>query len=228
VKRHCLIAATLLTLFLTTYLLVEALHVGLLVDPQKSLPEPRWAAGAIGVSLLVADQFVPVASSLVMISLGALYGVGGGIALSLIGRTGMMAAGFGVGRAGGPLLDRLCSAAERARADAFFARRGALAILISRPVPLLAETVAIVAGTSRMRWSRALLAAALGSLPEAVAYSLAGAVSPSFENAAMIWGSFLVVAGGFWFLGRWIERRAAASDRGQKRPSPQPRISRGR
>jgi uncharacterized membrane protein YdjX (TVP38/TMEM64 family) len=211
VKRFWLIAATILALFLTTYLFVEAFDVGVLTDPRGSLREPSWATAMLGVSLLVADQFIPIPSSLVMISLGALYGVPAGIALSLAGRVGMAAAGFAVGRAGGPLLERMISRDEAARADAFLARWGTLAILVSRPVPLLAETVAIVAGTSRLRWSHALGAAALGSLPEAVAYSLAGAVAPSFENAGLIWGSFLVIAGGFWFLGRWIDRRTAAA-----------------
>jgi uncharacterized membrane protein YdjX (TVP38/TMEM64 family) len=214
-NRFWMIAATILGLFLTTYLLVEAFDVGFLTDPGDSLGEPGWGTAALGVFLLVADQFIPVPSSLVMISLGATYGVAGGIALSLLGRVGMMAAGFAVGRAGGPLLERVITADEAARANAFLARWGALAILISRPVPLLAETVAIMAGASSLRWSRALGAAALGSLPEVVAYSLAGAVAPSLENAGLIWGSFILVAGGFWLLGRWLDRRAPASGTGQ-------------
>jgi uncharacterized membrane protein YdjX (TVP38/TMEM64 family) len=211
VKRYWTIAATILTLFLTTYLLVEALDVGILTDPRTSLRAAGWAGAVLGVFLLVADQFVPVASSLVMISLGALYGAPAGIALAVAGRVGMAAAGFAVGRAGGPLLERFVSADERARADALLRRWGALAVLVSRPLPLLAETVAIVAGASPLRWSRALLAAALGSLPEAVAYSLAGSIAPSLENAGLIWGSFAVVAGGFWLLGRRIERRTASA-----------------
>jgi uncharacterized membrane protein YdjX (TVP38/TMEM64 family) len=210
-SRFWMVAATILALFLTTYLLVEAFDVGFLTDPRSSLDEPSWATASLGVLLLVADQFIPVPSSLVMISLGALFGAAGGIALSLSGRVGAMAAGFAVGRAGGPLLERLIRPREAARADALLARWGVLAILVSRPVPLLAETVAIVAGTSSIRWSRALGAAALGSLPEVVAYSLAGAVAPSFENAALIWGSFLLIAVGFWLIGRWIDRRATAA-----------------
>jgi uncharacterized membrane protein YdjX (TVP38/TMEM64 family) len=218
VKRFWTIAATILALFLTTYLLAEAFDVSLLTDPRGSLREPGWASALLGVFLLVADQFVPVPSSLVMIALGASCGAAAGIALSLAGRVGMAAAGFAIGRAGGPLLERMISRDEAARADALLARWGALAILVSRPVPLLAETVAIVAGTSRLPWSRALGAAALGSLPEAVVYSLAGAVAPSLQNAGLIWGSFLVIACGFWFLGRWIDRRAPAP-RAERRPA---------
>jgi uncharacterized membrane protein YdjX (TVP38/TMEM64 family) len=211
VKRYWTLAATILALFLTTYLVVEALDVGFLTDPRPSLRGTGWLGAVLGVSLLVADQFLPIPSSLVMISLGALYGAPAGIGLALAGRLGMAACGFAIGRAGGPLLERLVADDERVRADALLSRWGALAVLVSRPMPLLAETVVIVAGASPLRWSRALLAAALGSLPEAVAYGLAGSIAPSFENAGLIWGSFLVVAGAFWWLGRRIERRTATT-----------------
>jgi uncharacterized membrane protein YdjX (TVP38/TMEM64 family) len=211
VKRYWTIAATILALFLTTYLLVEALHVPLLTDPRPSLRDAGWAGAALGVFLLVADQFLPIPSSLVMVALGALYGAPAAIVLALAGRMGMMAAGFAVGRAGGPLLERAVSVDEWARADALLRRWGALAVLASRPLPLLAETVAIAAGASSLRWSRAILAAALGSLPEAVAYSLAGSIAPTFENTGVIWGSFLVIACGFWLVGRWIDRRTATT-----------------
>jgi uncharacterized membrane protein YdjX (TVP38/TMEM64 family) len=91
-------------------------------------------------------------------------------------------------------------------------RRGVLAVLLSRPLPLLAETVAVMAGASSLRWSRVLPAAAIGSLPEVVAYSLAGAIAPGFDNAALIWGSFIALAVAFWFLDRRISRAAPGSD----------------
>jgi uncharacterized membrane protein YdjX (TVP38/TMEM64 family) len=217
-KRYWMIAATVLAIFLTSYLLVEALDVGLLSDPRASLRPAGWAGAALGVLLLVADQLIPIPSSLVMLSLGALYGAALGIVLSLAGRVGMVAAGFALGRAGGRMLGRVISGEERARADALLRRWGGLAVLVSRPIPLLAETVAIVAGTSGMTWSIALLAALLGSLPEAVVYSLAGAIAPSIRNAGLIWGSFLMIAGAFWFLGRWIDGRATVRAPAQTKP----------
>jgi uncharacterized membrane protein YdjX (TVP38/TMEM64 family) len=211
VTRYWTIAASLLGLFLTSYLLIEAFDVGFLTDPRSSIRGVGWAGAVLGVLLLVADQFLPIPSSLVMLSLGSLYGAPAGIALALTGRVGMAAAGFAVGRFGGPLLGRLVSERERARADALLLRWGALAVLVSRPVPLLAETVAIVAGASPLAWSRALFAAALGSLPEAVAYSIAGSIAPSVENAGLIWGSFLLIAAAFWLLGRLIDRRTTTA-----------------
>ena len=53
--------------------------------------------------------------------------------------------------------------------------RGPLAVLVTRPVPLAGETVAVLAGASGMGWTRCALAATAGALPEAVLYSWAGA-----------------------------------------------------
>jgi uncharacterized membrane protein YdjX (TVP38/TMEM64 family) len=167
----------------------------------------------VGVGLLIADQLVPVPSSLVMISLGALYGAPAAIMLALAGRLGMTATGFAIGRAGGPLCARVISADERAHADALLGRWGALAVLVSRPVPLLAETVAIAAGASSLGWGRTMLAAALGSLPEVVAYSLAGSIAPNVSSAVLIWSSLLVLAGGSWWLGRRLERRMSNGEK---------------
>jgi uncharacterized membrane protein YdjX (TVP38/TMEM64 family) len=212
VTRYWTLAATIFALSLSAYLLVEAIDVELLTDPRPRLHHDGWTSAVLGVGLLVADQFVPVPSSVVMISLGALYGAPVAILLALSGRLGMMASGFAVGRAGGPLLERIVSADEWARADALVRRWGALAVLVSRPLPLLAETVAIVAGASSLRWGRAMLAAGLGSLPEVAAYSLAGSIAPTLRNAGLIWASMLVMAGSFWWLGRRLERRTSATD----------------
>ena len=208
--RYWALAATIFALLLTAYLLVEALDVALLADPRPQLRDGGLTGAALGVGLLVADQLIPVPSSVVMISLGALYGAPAGIALALAGRLGMTAAGFAIGRAGGPLLARVVPAAERARADALLDRWGALAVLVSRPVPLLAETVAMAAGASSLSWGRTMLAAAVGALPEAVVYGLAGSIAPDLDSAALIWSSLLVIAGGAWWLGRTLERRAYA------------------
>jgi uncharacterized membrane protein YdjX (TVP38/TMEM64 family) len=122
----------------------------------------------------------------------------------------MTTAGFAIGRAGGRLLARLVPARELARDDELLDRWGHLAVLVSRPVPLLAETVAVAAGASSLGWLRTMLAAALGALPEALAYSLAGSVAPDFDSAALIWSSLIVMAGGSWWVGPTLERRTYA------------------
>jgi uncharacterized membrane protein YdjX (TVP38/TMEM64 family) len=200
-------AAALAAVFTTMFLVAAALHVTLLDDPAGALAAGGASAAALGVVLLVADALLPIPASLVMISLGALFGPVLGVALSLAGRFGMAIVGFAIGRRAGPLLARATHRAERARAEALIERWGALAIVVSRPVPIVAETVTIMAGAAGVAWRRALLAAFAGSVPEAVAYGLTGALAASFDNAALVWLAFLVVAGLFRLLEHAQRRR---------------------
>ena len=153
-----------------------------------------------------------------MISLGALYGPVVGALLSLVGRFGMAVAGFALGRAGAPIVVKLIGDARRAHARALLERWGALAIIFSRPVPLLAETVVLVAGASRLRWRVALPAALVGSVPEAVAYGMIGAAAASAANGALVWLGFLVV-GTLFRLFEVLHRRRSRAASAMSAPS---------
>ena len=199
-----MIMGGVLAFFLCLFFLVEALGVSLLVDPTPWLNRGGVWAAALGVGLLIADVVLPVPSSLVMVAHGALFGVVGGTLLSLLGSTGAAMFGFWIGRRGGRLLESLVTAEERARADLLLDRWGALAIIVTRPIPLLAETVAIMAGASPVGWGRTVLAALAGSLPPALLYALTGAAVASFQSASLMFAFVLLVAGIFWAVGRRV------------------------
>jgi 3-dehydroquinate synthase len=146
-----------------------------------------------------------------MIAHGALFGVWVGALLSLTGSVGAALVGFAVGRRGGALVERLVSREERARVDLLLLRWGALAVVVTRPVPLLAETVAILAGASPLGWRRVMLAAVAGSLPGALLYALAGAMAADFQSGVLVLGLVLLVAAFFYVVSRWIGLRAAGS-----------------
>lgn len=171
---------------LATFLVVEALGVEPLTDPVPLLDAGGALAAAAGTGLLVADVLLPVPSSGVMLAHGALFGIVVGAALSLIGSLGAFAVGFGLGRRGERALDRLVPEEERSRADRLLGRWGVLAIVVTRPVPILAETTAFVAGTSPLGWRTSLFAALVGSLPAAVLYAVAGALAASFSTGAVV------------------------------------------
>jgi membrane protein DedA with SNARE-associated domain len=103
------------------------------------------------------------------------------------------------------LLERLVSQKERESADYLLKRWGTLAIIVTRPVPLLAETVAIMAGTSSMGWGSTALAALAGSLPPALLYALTGAAVADFQSATLMFVFVILVAGFFWMVGRWVQ-----------------------
>ena len=205
-KRYLLIMASMIAFFLVLFFVVEALGVPLLVDPTPWMRHGGILAAALGVSLLIADVLLPVPSSLVMVAHGALFGVVTGTFLSLLGSVGAALFGFAIGRRGGSLLERIVSPHERARADQILARWGALAIIVTRPIPLLAETVAIMAGaSSSLGWGRMALAALVGSLPPALLYALTGAAVANFQSTSLMFGVVLLVTGSFWLIGRFLE-----------------------
>jgi uncharacterized membrane protein YdjX (TVP38/TMEM64 family) len=204
-KRYSVMVSVIFGLLLVLFLLVEVTGVPLVKDPSTWLGGTGTLTALVGTGLLVADVILPVPSSAVMVAHGALFGVVGGTLLSVGGSMGATLVGFSIGRRGGPLLVRLVSPEERARADHILSHWGTLAIVVTRPVPLLAETVAIMAGTSPLGWRQASLAALLGSLPPALLYALSGATAAALTSGILVFGLVLLVAGIFWLVGYLAE-----------------------
>ena len=208
-KRYLLTVVALIACFTMLFVIVEALGVPLLSDPTPWMRHGGVVAACIGVGLLIADVVLPVPSSIVMVAHGALFGVLWGTMLSLLGSVGAAVFGFGIGRRGGALLERVVTPAERARASGILARWGTLAIIVTRPVPLLAETVAIMAGASSMTWRAVIVASFAGSLPPALLYALTGAAVANLQNTALMFGIVLLIAGLFWLAGLVFSHKEA-------------------
>ena len=181
-----MLPAVVMAAMLATFVVVELLGVEPLIDPKPVLGAGGALAAVAGTGLLVADVLLPVPSSGVMLAHGALFGIVVGAALSLLGSLGAFALGFALGRRGARAVERLVSEEERRRADRLLRRWGVLAVVVTRPVPILAETTALIAGTSSLGWYPSLVAALVGSLPAAVLYAVAGALAASFATGATV------------------------------------------
>ncbi|MBD3314681.1 MAG: hypothetical protein GF344_02740, partial [Chitinivibrionales bacterium] len=187
-----------LTLMLVSFLVVEQMNIPILTDPAFLGNASPWAAPS-GIALLAVDVFLPVPSSLIMIGFGYYYGLAFGAILSLAGSCIANCIGFGIGRAGAETISRYVPEKERRRADRLIGKWGVVAIIVTRPIPMLAETVAIVAGTTSVRWRTLIAASVLGSLPGALLYALAGATSRSIDAALWSFGLVVAIAGVVWF-----------------------------
>ena len=212
-KRYLLTVVGLVVFFTVLFLIVEALGVPLLSDPTPWMKHGGVVAASVGVGLLIADVVLPVPSSIVMVAHGALFGVLWGAMLSLIGSVGAAVFAFAIGRRGGGLLERVVTVAERERASSVLARWGVLAIIVTRPVPLLAETVAIMAGASSMTWRAMVVASVAGCVPPAFLYALTGAAVADMQNTALMFGIVLLIAGLFWFVGKNFSRKGVKAQR---------------
>ena len=211
-KGYWKVVGGLFGLLLALFFLFEALHIPFFTDTTWVESNRGISAALIGVALLIVDVFLPVPSSLVMVAHGALFGVWMGTLLSMVGQMGAACLGSAVGRAGGPLMERMVSPEEKARADRFMRRWGALGIVISRPIPLFAETVAIMAGVSRVPWARVAVAAALGSLPPALLYAFTGAFANDFNSAALMFGFVMLMTALTWLIGQRFGKQVDGSD----------------
>lgn len=207
VRRYWFFVGTVFVGVLSLWLFADAMGMSRLSDPASAMGGGGPWPALVGVGLLVVDAVLPVPSVLIMVANGALFGVVVGSSLSLAGKLGGAVAGFALGRSGRGLADRLVGERERHRGEQLLARWGLLAIVVSRPLPVLAETVVLLAGASRLRMVPVLLAVLVGSVPEAVAYGLAGAAAVSFGGQALIWLALLVLAGLTWFVLRRIRRK---------------------
>jgi uncharacterized membrane protein YdjX (TVP38/TMEM64 family) len=176
---------------------------GVVIPEEPGLLPGRGGAatGLMIVALLVADVVIPVPSSLLMIANGVFYGIAAGTAFSVIGATGAAVLGWALGRRGAHPAGRFIPTTERMRAQALVERWGVLAVIASRPVPILAEAVAIVAGLAGMRLRELLPAAVLGSLPAALLYAATGAGVARLDNVPLVFGSVLGLAVLTWWIG---------------------------
>lgn len=158
------------------------------LDP---LPPPAvLAAAEIGV--LAADIILPVPSSLVATLGGASLGVAVGTLCGSVGLTIGSLAGWLLGRIAGRRSFEALDARERAAVAARRRTLGSLLVVVSRPLPILAEAVALMAGAAGMTWPTFLAAAAPANCVIALAWSLAGACGRNADS--LQWVALAAVA----------------------------------
>lgn len=185
---------------IATFLLFDA--AGITLDGWLKSRDSTFTLALVSVLLLGVDVVLPVPSSVVMLSNGVLFGFAFGGGLSVVGGLLSAAAGYWIGRKGQRLAQRFSTPTDQQRARGFLEKYGYLAVVISRPVPILAESVALLSGTLPLNFRKVLASALLGLLPVAFIYSFAGAYSTSFDNAGWAFLLNLAIAGLVWLATR--------------------------
>lgn len=210
-KAYSMLFFVLLCFFLLLFLLVEQFQVPLLSDPSAVLNRGGFIAAVVGTGLLIIDIVLPVPSSLIMIANGALFGLVLGGVLSLLGGLGSSLVGFWIGRRSTRLVQRFVPEDERRKADRLMERWGMIAIIATRPIPLVSETLSIVAGGTSLRWRAMIGASVLGLAPGAVIYAATGVYAVTLESSVWSFVVVLAVALVFWLAGKVIVKRKGAS-----------------
>lgn len=183
---------------------------------------------AVFVLMLFESACIPIPSEVIMLFGGALAGgllatqghshvtlVGVGLAGALGNLAGSLLA-YAVGRLGGrPLLERygryiLIRPEHIDRSEAFFARRGDLAVLVGRVIPVVRTFISLPAGVAEMPPARFSAYTLLGCLPWTFALAAVGdavaanwdSVAHAFTYISVVVAVILVAAIAAWFVRR--------------------------
>jgi len=172
------------------------------------LPGERWLSnadhsarlfGATGAGLLTADVLLPVPSSIIGSLLGARLGLTVGFAWTFAGLTAGSLAGYGIGR--------LALAGFGAQA---LTTPTLIGVLLSRPVPVLAETMSLAAGGTRVAFLRFAAVAVAGNAFYAAVLTANGAalLPTGFVGPGLVLPLLVPVIG--WLVWKRLSGRHAA------------------
>jgi uncharacterized membrane protein YdjX (TVP38/TMEM64 family) len=169
----------------------------------------RWMAGAgagsavVMIALLAADLFLPIPSSLIMVLSGAAFGVMWGSMFSLVGSIGGEWLGFElVRRYRQRAAEKIVGDEELERLARVFDRHGMSVVVVTRALPVVMETMSVVAGLSKMSRSSFLVASLLGTAPIVVIYAYAGVISRQTDSLLPAIIMLVAVAGLGWIIYR--------------------------
>ncbi|MGD9100207.1 MAG: VTT domain-containing protein [Anaerolineae bacterium] len=194
--RWILLVAFTMAVILVPFLLFGA-HIEAWTDDfvESASDQPAWVAMVLG-SLLASDILIPTPSSLVSTAAGLILGFVQGTLVSWTAMTISCIIGFWIGaKFGRAVADRLVGRDELTRLENMSHRFGDWVIIVSRPVPVLAEASILFAGTSRMSLHRFLLLSALSNLGISAAYAAVGAFSASMNSFLLAFmGAILIPA----------------------------------
>ncbi len=155
-----------------------------------------WRFALAGAGLLAGDVLLPIPSSVVGSMLGARLGFGAGFAAAFAGLMAGQVAAYVVARR-----------VMRKQAGALPAAPTLALLVLSRPVPVLAEAVAVAAGAARMHRGQFVLACGAGNIAYAgaLAYNGAALLAEAPIGPGWLLPLLLPVAG--WLAWRARRRR---------------------
>lgn len=195
-------AFVVIALILTPFVLFGAQVEAWTEDFVSAYHRRAWIALVLGL-LLALDILAPTPSSLVSTAAGFLLGFVQGTLVSWAGMTISCLIGFWIGaKFGRAAAQRLVGKGELERLEDLNRRFGDWVVIISRPVPMLAEASVLLAGTSNMPRYRFLFLSSLSNLGISAVYAATGAFSATVNSFLLAFGAAVLLPALAMFLAR--------------------------
>lgn len=161
----------------------------------QSTPTNLIASLVIGF-LLSIDIVAPVPSSIVSTAGGYFLGFIGGTLISLAGMTISCLIGYWIGaKLGRPAAERFVDTKEISRFESLQKKYGDWIIVVSRSIPLLAETSVLFAGIGHMKISRFIFMVTVSNLGISMVYAAVGAYSAHINSFLFAFAAAILFPG---------------------------------
>jgi uncharacterized membrane protein YdjX (TVP38/TMEM64 family) len=192
--RWLIVTVLLAAAILVPFVLFEDQFNALSADLLAHRMSP-WYVGMAIAGLLASDVLLPIPSSLVAAAAGAALGFWQGAAAIWIGMTLACLIGYAFGSRFSRAARRYVGDAGMTRADNLSARYGDYAIVLCRPVPVLAEASVIFSGIVGRPFGRFFMMSAWSNLGVALGYAAIGAFSMHADSFLLAFLGSIAVPG---------------------------------
>ncbi|WP_424356230.1 TVP38/TMEM64 family protein [Methanobacterium sp. MBAC-LM] len=146
--------------------------------------------------LLSIDIIAPVPSSILSTAGGYFLGFIGGTLISLVGMTISCLIGYWIGaKLGRAAALRFVDTKEISGFESLQKKYGDWIIIISRSIPLLAETSVLFAGIGRMKFNRFIFMVTISNLGISMVYAAVGAYSAHINSFLFAFAAAIIFPG---------------------------------
>jgi uncharacterized membrane protein YdjX (TVP38/TMEM64 family) len=207
--RWALITVLIVALILVPFFLFED-YFNALAARIDAGGTARWSAAAAVIALLASDVVLPIPSSVVSAMAGALLGFARGTLIVWIGMMVSCVVGYLAGHHSSRAARRFVGDDGLRRASGLADRYGSFALVLCRPVPVLAEASVIFAGLVGAPFARFLALCSASNLGVAAGYAAIGAFSMRADSFLLaFFGSLLVPGVAILAAKVWLGQRSA-------------------
>ena len=192
--RWALLWAVLIGLVVVPFFLFDA-QINTMAARITASDTSRAGAAAAIFALLALDVFLPVPSSVVATAAGVLLGFVEGTSIVWAGMMAGCVVGYVVGARAWHAARRLVGEDNLRRAEAMMRTYGEVALVLCRPVPVLAEASVLFAGIVRAPVTRFAWATGLANLGIAGGYAAFGAFSMRMDSFVVAFVGAMLLPG---------------------------------
>ena len=191
------------------FLVFENLE-GYFSDTLNALSKHPFQFAAVSFSILMADIVLPVPSSIVMYVNGYVLGTVLGAFVSLLSLLVSALIGYYLGK----ITSLGLKATSDEHANTILSKYGTVAILMSRGIPILSESICIVCGYNNMPLKKYLILNLIGYIPLCVLYAFCGSIGYDENNFLISFVCSLFISVSFWFFGRafFVDKKNIIAD----------------